>query len=536
MTAQVRGRGRATAVILASMIALAGCTSEPDKPAGGAGGVVRVQSVEPQNPLVPGDTAEVAGEEIVRLVFSGLVYYDENGEAHNDAADSITTDDGSNYLITLRKGLAFSSGERVTSASFVDAWNFTARLSNGMKQADAFHNVAGYDATADSELTGLTVIDDTRFSVALTSPVADFAQQLGSSAFFPLPSEAYADLAAFGQNPVGNGPYRLAGPDAWEHGRQIELVVNADYSGPRTPKNSGVTFAVYLQLEAAYRDVQAGDIDVLRQIPPSAMDSYGSDFPASHTNQPSAVLARLGFPSGLPHFGGQEGVLRRRAISLAIDRDEISTVLFGGTISPATGFVSPAIVGAPTELRGSEYLEHDAARAAELWRQADALAPWSGTLPIAYNADGGHRDWVDAVANQLRGTLGVDVQGSPVPSFAQLRQQIADGSVGGAFRISFGATYPSVLGALEPVFATGARINDVGYANPEFDASVTAASAERDESVRQVRLAQAQRILLQDLPQIPLWYQNTTAVWSPDLHGVTLGWDGLPAYWAIVRD
>ncbi len=88
---------------------------------------------------------------------------------------------------------------------------------------------------------------------------------------------------------------------------------------------------------------------------------------------------------------------------------------------------------------------------------------------IAYNADGGHQEWVDAVANSIKNTLGIDAAGAPQPTFAQIRTQITDRTIETAFRAGWQGDYPSMLEFLEPLFVTGAGSNDVDYSNPEFD-------------------------------------------------------------------
>mgnify|MGYP000958756521 CR=1 FL=1 len=54
--------------------------------------------------------------------------------------------------------------------------------------------------------TGLAKVDDLTFTIKLTAPASDFAKRLGYAAYYPLPESAYADMAAFGQKPIGNGP------------------------------------------------------------------------------------------------------------------------------------------------------------------------------------------------------------------------------------------------------------------------------------------------------------------------------------------
>ena len=95
-------------------------------------------------------------------------------------------------------------------------------------------------------------------------------------------------------------------------------------------------------------------------------------------------------------------------------------MIFSGTRTPAHDFTSPVIDGYSEDIPGSEVLDFDADEAKKLWAEADAIAPWDGTFQIAYNADGGHQAWVDAVANQLKNNLGIDASGAPYPTFAEV--------------------------------------------------------------------------------------------------------------------
>jgi oligopeptide transport system substrate-binding protein len=92
-----------------------------------------------------------------------------------------------------------------------------------------------------------------------------------------------------------------------------------------------------------------------------------------------------------------------------------------------------------------------------------------------------------------------------------------------------------MLEFLEPLFVTGAGADDVGYSNPQFDAAI--AAAESAPSVQQsFDLANAaQRILLRDMPVVPLWYTISVAGKSPSVSHVALTWNGLPDYEQIVK-
>ena len=76
-----------------------------------------------------------------------------------------------------------------------------------------------------------------------------------------------------------------------------------------------------------------------------------------------------------------------------------------------------------------------------------------------------------------RNVLGIEAVDAPQPTFAQIRTQITDRTIGTAFRDGWQGDYPSMMEFLEPLFVTGAGSNDVDDSHPAFDAALTAAEA-----------------------------------------------------------
>ncbi|MEV1130354.1 ABC transporter substrate-binding protein [Agromyces sp. NPDC049794] len=529
----------AIALAAAGALALSGCTSGDAGSTGAAGdsaAIVSVDNIEPQNPLWPTNTNEVGGGLVIQNLFAGLVYYDAEGAAHNDVAESIETEDAQTYTIKIRDGLTFTNDEPVTAESFVKAWNYGAALDNEQLSSYFFESIEGfsYDENVD-ELSGLEVVDDLTFEVTLSQPESDFPLRLGYTAYFPLPEAAWEDPEAFGENPIGNGPYMLDGEGAWQHGERIDLVKNEDYDGPREAQNAGVDMILYASNDAAYADLQGGNLDVIQTIPDSALQTFETDFEGRAVNQPSAANATITIPERLPHWSGEEGKLRRAAVSHAIDREEITDVIFNGTRTPAKDFTAPVIDGYSEDIPGAEVLEFDPELAKELWAQADAIAPWSGAFQIQYNADGPNQGWVDAVANQLKNNLGIDASGAPIPTFAEHRTMITSRTTQTAFRTGWQFDYPSMFNALGPLYGTGAGSNDGDYSNPEFDKLLDegASATEVEEGIE--KFQQAQEILFEDLPVIPLWYTNAMGAWGEQVENVKFGWDGWPILHEVTK-
>ena len=495
---------------------------------GASTGVVTANSTEPQNPLIPTNTNEVGGGKILDLVFEGLVYYDVDGATHNAVAESIETEDSQNYTITIKEGLTFSDGSPVTAESFTKAWNEGAKLSNGHLSSYFFSPIEGYSEETDSDLTGLEVIDDHTFTVALSQPEADFPLRLGYSAFYPLPESAFEDMEAFGENPIGNGPYKLEGEGAWQHNVGIKLVPNESYQGERAPQNGGVELKFYDTQDAAYNDLLAGNLDVIDVIPDSAFGTFEDELGERAVNQPSAVFQSFTIPETLEHFGGEEGKLRRQAISMAINREEVTEAIFQGTRTPAKDFTSPVIDGWSDSLPGAEVLDFNAEEAKKLWDEAEAMSPYEGTFTIAYNTDGGHQAWVDAVTNQLRNTLEIDAEGQPYATFAELRTDVTGRTIQGAFRTGWQADYPGLGNFLGPLYVTGAGSNDGDYSSQEFDNLMRQGAAADSVEASNEQYNKTQEILLQDLPAIPLWYSNVTGGSADTVDNVEFGWNSVP--------
>lgn len=501
--------------------------------AGSSTGIISTNGSEPQNPLIPANTNETGGGKILDAIFAGLVYYDASGATHMDMAESIEpNEDSTVWTVKLKEGQKFSDGSEVKAHNFVDAWKKGA--SEAMLSSYFYEPIAGSDDEGAGDLTGLEVVDDYTFTITLKAPAADFSQRLGYTAYFPLPDSTLEDMETGGEQPIGNGPYMVA-EGGWEHNAQIHLIPNPEYKGDNVAKNGGVDVIFYSSLDAAYQDLLSGNLDVLDALPDSAFATYEADLSGRAVNQPAAIFQSFAIPLALEHFSGEEGNLRRQAISYAIDRDTITDTIFSGTRTPTKDFTSPVVDGYNDSVPGSEVLTYNADKAKELWAKADAISPWSGTFSIAYNSDGGHQAWVDAVTNSIKNTLGIDAVGAPYPDFKSLRTEVTNRTITSAFRTGWQADYPGKYNFLAPLYGTGAGSNDTEYSSADFDALLKKASSATSTEESNKILDQAQEILFKDLPVIPLWYANVVGGWSENVDKVVFNWKSVPIYNEITK-
>ena len=522
---------------------LSGCGASNDAASDG-GNIITAYNSEPQNPLIPGNTNETGGGKPIDLLFSRLISFDAKGNASNEVAESIEANaDATQYTIKLKKGWKFTDGTPVTAESFTKAWSYTANAKNAQKCASFFSTIKGYDKLQDADnrkgdeqLEGLTVVNDNEFTVDLNQSDSVFAIKVGYSGFAPLPESFYKDPKAFGEKPVGNGPYKF---QSWDHDNEIVLVKNPDYKGNRTPKNDGVTFKVYTKDEAAYADIQSGSLDGMESVPASATKTFETDSTVQAYNKAGSVSQQFTIPSGLKHFeaGTEEGTLRRQAISMAINRNNICEKVLNGTGTPASDFTSPLTPGYSDSLKGSDNLKYNASKAKELWEKANAISPWTSDdkLTFAYNADGGHETIYTAVVNSINNTLGSEVAATnPYPTFNDYRTAVSDRKVQGAFRSGWQPDYPSAENYLVQNFSSSAAdgngSNDGDYKNSKFDDLCNQAAAAQTTDEANKLYQQAQEVLLNDLPAVPLYYANAYGVASTNVSNFEMNWQNLPVY------
>lgn len=536
-----RPRGRWVAGVGVLALALAACGGGGDGDGGGdaggggqaqAGGEVAVRGCNPENPLVPANTNETCGGNVLDAVLAKLVKYDtDTAKPENNIAESIEPNaDNTQYTIKLKSGWKFHDGTDVTAKSFVDAWNWGAYAPNAALNSYFFEPIAGYadlqstDPDEDGpkkapppkakEMSGLKVVSDTEFTVGLSSPSSTFPQRLGYTAFAPLPESFFADNGkAFGDKPIGAGPFKV---DTYSKGREIVLSRYADYQGEEKPNVDKVTYRIYQDAGAAYTDVVANNLDITDEVPTSALtdDKYKQDLPDRFTEREEGVIQTITFPPAKVDPAYQNPDLRK-AISMAINREEIIRIAFNNTRVPATGWVSPVVDGYKEGGCG-EFCTFDAAKAKQLLDQAGGF---TGTMTLSYNADAAHKEWTEAACNSIKNALGVNCQAKPVVDFATFRAAINARKMKGMFRTGWQMDYPSIENFLVPIYATGAGSNDGDYSNPEFDAKLKEAAAAKGDEVNTL-YQEAETMLAEDFPAIPLWYGKQIGGFSDKVENV----------------
>ncbi|ARF57233.1 peptide ABC transporter substrate-binding protein [Streptomyces gilvosporeus] len=534
----MRGATRAKWAVCAIAVALAAAACGGGGGGTESSGVVSASWGDPQNPLEPANTNEVQGGKVMEMLFRGLKRYNpKTGAAENVIADRIETKDSQHFTVTLKGGWNFSNGQPVTAKSFVDAWNYGALLTNKQKNASFFQYIDGFDKVHPASgtptaktLSGLAVKDDKTFTVTLNQKFSSWPDTLGYAAFMPLPKAFFTDHAAYLKKPIGDGPYTI---ESYTKGSVMKMRKWDGYKGPDAARNDGIDLRVYTDNNTSYTDLQAGNLDLVDDIPAAQLKNVKRDLGNRYINQPAGIIQTLTFPMYDNNWGGTGKAKLRQGISMAINRDQITKEIFQKTRTPATDWTSPVLGekgGYQAGVCGAA-CEYDPKEAKKLIQEGGGLP--GGKMALAYNADtGSHKDWIDAICNSINNTLGTDSAcvGAPVGTFADFRNKIAAKQMTGPFRAGWQMDYPLIQNFLQPLYYTNAASNDGKFSNAEFDRLVNEANAQTSTHEGVAKFQEAEKILAQQMPAIPLWYQNGSAGYSPRLSNVALNPFSVPVF------
>jgi oligopeptide transport system substrate-binding protein len=522
----------AGALFAAGALALTACggsSGGSESEGGDANAAITVFNIKPQNPLIPSNTNEVGGGNILDNVFRGLVKYNPDTAAPEMAmAESIESTDNKVWTIKLKPGNTFQDNTPVTSDSFIKAWNWGAYGPNGTLNNYFYAPIVGYadlnpedpDGDGDQkaptpttkEMSGLKKVSDTEFTVTLTTPQSYFPIEVGYTAFAPLPEAFYADTAAFGKKPIGNGPFQITSGDG-DAGFVLEKW--AGYKGPDIPKIAKATFRTYTSPDAAYADLLAGNLDFMDQVPPAALvqNQYQKELEGRNINKPVGLIGTATLPVYDPNYADPNV---GKAFSMAIDRDAITKSVFNGGRTPATGWVSPVVDGYKAGACG-EFCTYNPAKAKEYLAKATNFKP---PFVYSYNADGpGNKEASEAICNSVKNALGVDCKTKVYVDQATSRADITAHKMTNIFRTGWQMDYPSIQNFLEPLYATGASSNDGLYSNKKFDALLTKAAGESSEAGL-ATYQEAEKLLADNMSIVPLWYYAQQSGWSTRLANV----------------
>lgn len=518
-----------------ALTALAACKNE--SAAGGdeesTGSAVLRYYINNPVSIDPFNAQEDQGMLVCYQLFDALTIFDfETEELKGLAAESWESNDTvDEFTFHLVQGAKFHNGDPVDAASFKRGWERICNpATSDQPSVISYHlsQVQGYDemlAGTATELSGVTCPDENTLVVKLSAPYADFPFVCAHPALGPVPAAALEDFQTFFLAPIGNGAFQMDGK--WVDGQEISLKKFDDYYG-EPAKIDGVYFNIQKDVETAYREFQAGNIDVC-QIPTAqiknACDQYGESEDGYNMTPGAQCLLGAELSTYYLLVNMTDDTMAdanlRRAISLAINRQAICDTCFEGKgATPADNIVPHGIGG--YEEGAWAYAKYDKDAAVEILDQyypADADGNRGLTLKLSYNVDGSHKQIMEMVIADLA-AVGITVESDTADWSTVLSNYSALNFQFG--RLGWIADYPIIDNFLFPLFYTGNGDNRGQYSNAEVDAGIDEARSIADTDERNAKYAEVNKVLGEDSPVIPIFFYTHTIVGSEKVKSLNM--------------
>jgi oligopeptide transport system substrate-binding protein len=327
--------------------------------------------------------------------------------------------------------------------------------------------------------------------------------------------EMHGDQVARPGNLVSNGAYML---DEWVAQSHIRVVRNPYYWDNESTVIDEVWFYALENRVAEISRYRADELDITYTgLPVTQLDWIKENLPEDLVVGPYLGSYYYGFNMTQPPF--RDNPELRKALTLAIDRQIITEQIRKAGEVPAFGWVPPVLNYEGQQMPEAEWTQEE--REAEA-RRLYAAAGYSESNPleieIKYNTEDSHRVIAIAIASMWREVLGVEtaITNQEWKVFLETRRQKIDTQI---YRAGWIGDYNDA-NTFAAMFLSTSEMNDSGYENPRYDELIYAAAQESDLERRAELLQEAERILLNDLPIIPLYFYSTTRLVKPWVAGL----------------
>lgn len=493
-----------------------GLAEAQERPAGLTGGLYRRPLGHDPSTLDPARLRDIYSLAVGQQLFDGLVQFDQTLSITPALAQFwVASRDGLTWTFTLRKGVKFHHGREVTADDVI--YSFTRlvdpRTRSGV--ADLFLGIQGAPEFRDGragQIAGLVAVDRYTVRVTLTESPVPFVSVLAVGQAKIVPRELVAEQGeAFGNQPVGTGPFRFV---RWERGKEIVLAGNPDYyEGP--PKLARLVYRIFPgeRVDLVFAEFQAGGLEDT-PIP-------SKDYRQIIASQAHQYVRRPIF--GLRHYGLNTRIKPlddrrvRQALVHAIDREAAVSEIWLGRFALAKGILPPGTLGFNPKLKG---LPYDPARARELLAQAGY--PGGRGLPAITFWSSVRSDEVLREHERMRKDLqavGITAEFQYNPDWPSFSRAMQERKLPIFLRAWF-ADVPDPENFLAKLFHSRSPFNYMGYANPAVDALLDKARAEPDLARRVEVYRQAEEMILDDAPLIPVSHQTYERLFQPYVRGV----------------
>ncbi|KAB2330603.1 peptide ABC transporter substrate-binding protein [Bacillus mesophilum] len=454
-------------------------------------------------------------------LMEGLTRLGKNHEPEAAIAENWDlSDDGKTYTFHIRENAKWSNGDDVTAGDFVFAWKRLLNPETGSPAAFLGYFIEGGEAFNNGEGSAddvaVKAVDEKTFEVTLISPQEYFLSVISNPAFFPVNEKVAAENPewfAEAETFVGNGPFNLA---EWEHDSHFIMEKNDQYWDAENVKLDKVHWAMVDDTNTEYQMFQAGDLDT-SDVPADLSEQLFGEGKVEVVDQAGDYFYRFNVTK--EPFQNEN---IRKAFAMAVDQQQIVDFVTKGQEKPAYGFVSYGF----TDPSGNDFRETagdlvktDAEEAKKLLAQGMEEEGYD-TLPevtLTYSTSDAHKKIAETLQQMFKDNLGVEVQLANMEwnVFAEeqsaLKFQLS--------RSSFLADYADPINFLEN-FQTGHSMNRTGWSNAEYDQLIQNAKNEADEAARYDMMYEAEKILMDEMPIIPIHFYNQVFMQNESVSGI----------------
>jgi len=516
-------------VLAAGLLLGSGCGRHHDAStgpgaAGGAPKILRygngfeVQDLDPQ--IVTG----IPEHHVVTALFEGLVAEDPH-DLHPVPGVAQSWDisaDGLVYTFHLRPEARWSNGDPLTARDFVRSYQRILTPALAAEYAYMLYNyIVGakdyYEGRlADFSQVGVAASDDRTLVLRLLHPTPYLLAAMNHEAWFPvhLPTIGkFGGLTLRGsawtrpENFVGNGPFV---PVEWRQNQRLVVKRSPTYWDRARVQLDGIEFYPVDNLDAEERMFRTGELDVTQEIPVAKIDVYRRENPAALRIDPYLGVYFYRFNVKRPPF---DDVRVRRALALAIDRETLVRSVTRGGERPAYAVSYPDNAGYTPAARLEGTVE-DARRLL-----AEAGYPGGRGFPsveLLYNTQQNNRLIAEAIQQMWRKHLGIEIA---------LRNEewrvYLDAQHTRNFQIQRAgwiADYADPHVFLD-LWETTSGNNDTNWGSADYDRLLAASLRARTAEERFALYQQMDRILVDELPVLPLFYYTRPHLVSPKVTG-----------------
>ena len=475
--------------------------------------------------LIPLDSQVSNGipEAIIQMnIFEGLTRLDKACVAQPALAEKIdVSTDGLKYTFHLRDS-KFSNGDPLTAEDFKYAWMRAMDPSTAAEYAyqiaDYIKGGAAYNAKiGKAEDVGVKVIDPKTLEVTLENVTPYFTAMTAFPIYFPIDKkvvEANKDWYLRAETYVSNGPFNIK---SWVHNEKIIVVKNVNYWDSESVKIQELTFNLITNSKAALAAYEVGKLDGIDS--PSADDIKHFQKSGDLKVGPQLGIYSFAFNVAKKPF---DDAKVRQALTIAIDRQKIIDMISLTHEKPAFAFTPYGLNDADNSQQfrdvGGDYFKEDVTQAKQLL--SDAGFPNGNGFPeikILINSRTNDEKIATLVQDMWHKNLGIkaSLQAEKgqvyIKSLSKFDFDIA--------RAQWSGDYMDPLTFLNNFVKDGVN-NKAGWANPQYDALIAGAKKNPDIKARMQQLHAAEKILMTELPVMPIYYDNLKYIAKSHVKGV----------------